>query len=130
MAAEPRQQLCGARQHGKVSAAKIDRLDGDRAGLLNDPVGVNRIPPLAISAVTGEGIPVLLDHIETRIAGELARLEITLPPDKLGLTDFLYRRGTVVGRHDNEDGSISMELLATEAARDEIEGRLGRPAKG
>jgi len=109
---------------------KIDRLDGDRAELLNDPVGVNRIPPLAISAVTGEGVPILLDHMESRIAGALERLEITLPPDKLGLTDFVYRRGTVLGRRDNDDGSVSMEVLATAAAKGEIEGRLGRQTKG
>jgi GTP-binding protein HflX len=53
-----------------------------------------------------------------------------LPPDRLALTDFLYRKGTVLDRHDNDDGSVSMEILATEAARNEIEGRLGRPTKG
>jgi GTP-binding protein HflX len=108
---------------------KIDRLDGDGAEILNEPVGANRLPPLAISAITGEGIPILLDHIETRIAGELERMEVTLPADKLGLTDFVYRKGTVLERRDNEDGSVSMEILTTEAARDEIEGRLGRPLK-
>jgi GTP-binding protein HflX len=108
---------------------KIDRLDGGRAELLKDGVGVNRIPPLAISAVTGEGVPALLEHIETRIAGRLERMEITLPPDKLGLTDFVYRRGTVLGRRDNDDGSVSMEILTTEATRNEIEGRLGRETK-
>jgi GTP-binding protein HflX len=105
---------------------KIDRLDDGRAEMLKDGIGVNRIPPLAISAVTGEGIPALLEHIETRIAGRLERMEITLPPDKLGLTDFVYRRGTVLGRRDNDDGSVSMEILTTEATRDEIKGRLGR----
>jgi GTP-binding protein HflX len=109
---------------------KIDRLDGERAELLQDSAGANRLPPLAISAITGEGVPILLDHIETRIAGRLERLQLTLPPDKLGLTDFVYRKGTVLERHDNEDGSVSMEVLATEAAREEIEGRIGRPVKG
>jgi GTP-binding protein HflX len=109
---------------------KIDRLNGDDGDLLQDALGVNRVPPLAISAVTGEGIPVLLDHIEARIAGELERIELTLPPDKLGLTDLVYRRGTVLERHDNDDGSVSMQVLATAAARSEIEGRLGRQIKG
>jgi len=104
---------------------KIDRLDG-RMEVLNAPVGANRIPPLAISAVTGEGIPILLDHIEMRIAGELERIELTLPPDKLGLTDLVYRRGTVLERRDNDDGSISLQVLATATARTEIEARLAR----
>jgi GTP-binding protein HflX len=109
---------------------KIDRLNGDDGELLQDALGVNRMPPLAISAVTGEGIPVLLDHIEARIAGELERIELTLPPDKLSLTDLVYRRGTVVERHDNDDGSVSMQVLATAAAKSEIEGRLGHQIKG
>ncbi|MGN6773083.1 MAG: GTPase HflX [Rhizobiaceae bacterium] len=108
---------------------KIDRLNGDNGELLQDAVGVNRVPPLAISAVTGEGIPILLDHIEARIAGELERIELTFPPDKLGLTDLVYRRGTVLERHDNDDGSVSMQVLATAAARSEIEGRLSHKIK-
>ncbi|MDN5927322.1 MAG: GTPase HflX [Hyphomicrobiales bacterium] len=109
---------------------KIDRLNGDGGELLRDAVGVNRLPPLAISAVTGEGLPMLLDHIEARIAGELERIEFTLPPDKLALTDLVYRRGTVLERHDNDDGSISMQILATAAAKSEIEKRLALPIKG
>jgi GTP-binding protein HflX len=105
---------------------KIDRLNGDDGELLQGALGVNRVPPLAISAVTGEGMPILLDHIEARIAGELERIELTLPPDKLGLTDLVYRRGTVLERHDNDDGSVSMRVLATAAARSEIEGKLSR----
>jgi GTP-binding protein HflX len=105
---------------------KIDRLNGDDGELLQGALGVNRVPPLAISAVTGEGMPILLDHIEARIAGELERIELTLPPDKLGLTDLVYRRGTVLERHDNDDGSVSMQVLATAAARSEIEGKLSR----
>jgi GTP-binding protein HflX len=105
---------------------KIDRLNGDDGELLQGALGVNRVPPLAISAATGEGMPILLDHIEARIAGELERIELTLPPDKLGLTDLVYRRGTVLERHDNDDGSVSMQVLATAAARSEIEGKLSR----
>jgi GTP-binding protein HflX len=105
---------------------KIDRLNGDDGELLQGALGVNRVPPLAISAVTGEGMPILLDHIEARIAGELERIELTLPPDKLSLTDLVYRRGTVLERHDNDDGSVSMQVLATAAARSEIEGKLSR----
>jgi GTP-binding protein HflX len=105
---------------------KIDRLNGDDGELLQGALGVNRVLPLAISAVTGEGMPILLDHIEARIAGDLERIELTLPPDKLGLTDLVYRRGTVLERHDNDDGSVSMRVLATAAARSEIEGKLSR----
>jgi GTP-binding protein HflX len=109
---------------------KIDRLNGDDGELLEDSVGMNHVPPLAISAITGEGVPILLDHIETRIAGELQRIEVVLPPDMLGLADLVYRRSTVLERHDNDDGSVSMQILATASAKSEIEGRLSHQIKG
>ncbi|WP_371832783.1 GTPase HflX [Mesorhizobium koreense] len=109
---------------------KIDRLNGDDGELLEDSVGMNHVPPLAISAITGEGVPILLDHIETRIAGELQRIEVVLPPDMLGLADLVYRRSTVLKRHDNDDGSVSMQILATASAKSEIEGRLAHRIKG
>lgn len=109
---------------------KIDRLDGDRPDIGSSNEGANRVRPIAISAITGEGLDKLLAAIEAHIAGELERLTVRLEPDQLGLTDFLYRNGTVTGRTDNEDGSVSVSLLATAAARSEIEGRLSRENKG
>lgn len=64
-------------------------------------------PPIAISAVTGEGLDALKALIETRVSGELQSVEITLQPAQLGMVDWLYRNGDVVRRTDNEDGSVS-----------------------
>lgn len=104
---------------------KIDLLDeGNRARLLGEG-GVDRPePPIAISAVTGEGLDALAAVIEQRVSGELSEISVTLRPDQLGLTDWLYRNGDVVSREDNEDGSVSISIKATEAAREEIESRL------
>lgn len=105
---------------------KIDLLDeGNRERLLSDSSDAKR-PPIAISAVTGEGISSLKALIETRVSGELQSVEITLQPAQLGMVDWLYRNGDVVKRTDNEDGSVSLSLMATESAREEIEGRLHR----
>ena len=105
---------------------KIDLLDeGNRERLLSESADSKR-PPIAISAVTGEGIDALKALIETRVSGELQSIEITLQPAQLGMVDWLYRNGDVVKRTDNEDGSVSLSLMATESAREEIEGRLQR----
>ncbi len=104
---------------------KIDRLDdSNRERLLEEGQGPDKQPPVAISAISGEGIPQLLDLIETRISGVLMPVTITLPPAKLGLTDWLYRNATIIERTDNDDGSVTFEIQATLAAKDEIEGRL------
>ncbi|ANT51907.1 GTPase HflX [Mesorhizobium amorphae] len=106
---------------------KIDLLDeGNRARLLADGNDGRKAPPIAISAVTGEGLDALKALIETRMAGELEALTVTIEPAQFGLVDWLYRNGDVVSRTDNEDGSATISLKATHSARQEIESRLHR----
>lgn len=106
---------------------KVDLLDdGNRERLLADGVDANKAPPIAISAITGEGIDALKALIETRMSGELEELTVTIEPAQFGLVDWLYRNGDIVSRLDNEDGSATIALKATHTARQEIESRLQR----
>jgi len=105
---------------------KIDLLDeGNRERLLAESAS-GKAPPIAISAVTGEGIDALKALIETRVSGELETMTVTLSPAQLGQVDWLYRNSDVVSRADNEDGSVTLSLTATHSARQEIENRLHR----
>ncbi len=104
---------------------KVDLIDdSNRARLLAENAEPGKGPPIAVSAVTGEGIEALAEIIETRISGGLDRAIFDVPPQQLGLLDWLYRNGDVVKRVDNEDGSVTLTMLVTEAARHEIERRL------
>jgi GTP-binding protein HflX len=104
---------------------KIDRLDEtSRERLLGEAADGRKGPPIAISAITGEGIDALTALIETRVSGELETVSVTLTPDQLGEVNWLYRNGDVVKRTDNEDGGVTVTLKATAAARSEIESRL------
>ena len=104
---------------------KIDRLDdANRERLLDEAAGGQKGPPIAISAITGEGIDALAAIIENRVSGDLEAIDVTLAPNQLGNIDWLYRNGDVVSRTDNEDGSVSVTLKATAAARAEMESRL------
>ncbi|QKC96961.1 GTPase HflX [Mesorhizobium sp. NZP2298] len=110
---------------------KIDLLDeGNRNRLLADAADGNKGPPIAVSAVTGEGIDALKSIIETRMAGELEDLTVTIEPAQFGLVDWLYRNGDIVSRTDNNDGSATISLKATQSAREEIESRLRRKNNG
>jgi len=110
---------------------KIDQLDeGNRERLLSDGSDGRKLPPIAISAITGEGIPALAGLIEQRVSGELESIDVTLEPSQLGQIDWLYRNGDVVSRTDNDDGSVSVTLKATASARDEIAARILRKNKG
>jgi GTP-binding protein HflX len=105
---------------------KIDLLDeANRSRLLSESEAGKADPPVAISAVTGEGIDVLTALIERRLSGELTDVEVVLRPDQLGLLDWLYRNGDVVRREDREDGSVALSMRATASARVEIAERLG-----
>ena len=105
---------------------KIDQLDdASRERLLRDAEGGRSGPPIAVSAMTGEGINALAALIETRVSGELERVSVTLEPRQLAEVDWLYRNGDVIKRTDNEDGGVTVTLRATAAARQAIEKRLG-----
>ncbi|MCV0396863.1 MAG: GTPase HflX [Rhizobiaceae bacterium] len=106
---------------------KVDLLEGgDRVRLLDDAASRDGSQPMGISATTGEGIDTLLTVIEEKIAGVLETVEILVPADRLSLIDWVYRNSQVVTRTDREDGSVELVIRATQAARDEIAGRLSR----
>nr|WP_244423649.1 GTPase HflX [Nitratireductor pacificus] len=108
---------------------KIDNLDAEkRRALLDGTRGAEA--PLAVSAVTGEGIDALLAQVEARISGVVKAITISLTPAQMPLLDWVYRNGDVTERSDNDDGSVTMTVRATDAARREISERLGsRPAE-
>jgi GTP-binding protein HflX len=104
---------------------KIDLLDeATRDRLLADAGDGGETPPIAISALTGDGLEALTANIEERLSGKVAAFDVTLSPRQLGLVDWLYRHGDIVSRTDNEDGSVTLSLRSSSAAREEIEARL------
>lgn len=106
---------------------KIDLLDdANRLRLLGETGGDVANQPIAISAVSGEGIDRLRAVIEQRIAGAVNTVSVTLTPAQLGLVDWLYRNGDVLAREDLEDGGVQLSIRATEAARAQIEKRLSK----
>jgi len=104
---------------------KVDLIDAaNRERLLAESADPDKGPPIAVSAVTGEGIPALAELIEAKLAGGLEQSVFDVPPQQLGLLDWLYRNGEVLRRTDNEDGSVTLAMRVTAAARQEIERRL------
>jgi GTP-binding protein HflX len=91
---------------------KVDLLDRDaRIAVLN---AARRNPgerrPVVISAVTGEGLPELLERMEARLASERTQLALTLDPsDGKGLA-WLYKSAEVLERRNQSDGSVFLEV--------------------
>jgi GTPase len=104
---------------------KLDRLGENERALLTQQQG--EAAPLAVSALTGEGIDRLLGAIEDRLARGRSLIELTLDPsDGRGL-HWLYEHAEVMSRSDRGDGLH----LTVRVAADQVE-RVNRrfPAAG
>jgi GTP-binding protein HflX len=104
---------------------KVDLIDAaNRERLLEESADPDKGPPIAVSAVTSEGIPALVELIETKLGGGLEQAVFDVSPQQLGMVDWLYRNGEVLRRSDNEDGSVTLAMRVTAAAKHDIERRL------
>jgi GTP-binding protein HflX len=90
----------------------------NKADLLGGIAGVIQAEGLAVSALTGEGLPELLAAIDTRLAAQLLHLETSVPISDGARLAWLYRHGEVLARHDSEtEVHLSVRLSAADKAR-------------
>jgi GTP-binding protein HflX len=93
---------------------KIDRLDAEgRERILNL---VERQPaerrPVAVSALSGEGLDALISAIEARLAQSRLTLDLSLDPsDGAGLS-WLYRHAEVLSKAMDQDGRLAVTVRA------------------
>ena len=87
---------------------KLDRLDPERrAGLA---LGHGAEGPIAVSALTGEGIDRLLEAIEARLAKGRSLMDLSLDgADGQGL-HWLYEHTEVMKRQNAEDGRVKLTV--------------------
>ena len=87
---------------------KLDRLDAEhRAGLA---LGQELEGPIAVSALTGEGIATLLEAIEARLARGRSLIDLSLDgADGQGL-HWLYEHTEVMARADGDDGRVNVTV--------------------
>ena len=89
---------------------KLDKLDAEpRATILERHNGGSDLP-LAVSALTGEGIGRLLESIETRLALGRSLLEIELGSADGRALHWLYENTEVMARQTSDDGRIHLQV--------------------
>ena len=98
---------------------KVDALDDETRAHSTTLAERSALEEHRVSALTGEGVPELLDAIEARIGGELRRIEVHIGPEQGDRLDWFYSHGRVLNRDDREDGSVDLlvELTSSAAAK-------------
>jgi GTP-binding protein HflX len=77
-------------------------------------------PSVAVSALTGEGLPALLSAIDRYLSSQLTTLSVNVPFDDGAKLAWLYRHGEILVREDNET-AVHMEVRLSEADRARFE---------
>ena len=90
----------------------------NKADLLGGVAHVVQAEGLAVSALTGEGLPALLLAIDARLAAQLLVLDAHVPVSDGARLAWLYRHGEVVAREDGEaELRLTVRLSAADKAR-------------
>ncbi len=96
----------------------------NKADLLGGVAAVPARPgAVAVSAVTGEGIPDLLAAIDVRIGAGMEVADYDLPPEDGARLAWLYQHGEVIDRQDGDAAiRVRVRLLPADRARFERAG--------
>ncbi len=91
----------------------------NKADLMGGPDAVSVRPGMiAVSAITGDGLPALLTAIDARIGAGLEVAEYDISPADGATLAWLYQHGEVIGRDDGESGiHITVRLRPEDRAR-------------
>ncbi len=110
--------LDGTVEQGLIEAMnKIDLLDpARRASIGNHQLRNSR--SIALSAITGEGCNALLELIDRQLERDTRVVRLDVPLSDGKTLAWIYRRGEVLGRRDdNEAAHLSVRLSAEDIAR-------------
>jgi len=94
----------------KIDLLPERRLEDARHG----SAAAGGIETIAVSALTGQGIPALLDLIEQRLNASRGVYVVQLAGAKLADLHRLYELGEVLDRHDLADGSTEITVRVPE----------------
>ncbi len=110
---------------------KIDLLDETRREQLEaqaESVGAGGEARFAISAITGEGIPALLDAVEERLVGDRPVYHVVVEPEDGAGLAWLYANAEVLERTDTPESGIRLTVRVAGKKQDAFLKRY-RPAE-
>ena len=113
---------------------KADLLGAETRASIENEAAREPGHPCLVSAVTGYGLPKLLEEIETRLGRARATLDLVLGPEEGALSNWIYENCEVLERSDLDNGRVALRIrVAPEKrhflARHVGAGRLGPAAE-
>jgi GTPase len=105
-------------EHGLVEALnKIDLIEPEQRAMLVSQAQRNR-DVVPISAVTGEGLGVLMGLLDHRLEGDRQLVHLDVPVSDGAALAWLYRHGEVVTRRDDErEAHLAVRLSEADLGR-------------
>jgi GTP-binding protein HflX len=107
---------------------KIDRLQGEARGEVENAARWREARPVLVSAITGEGFDALLDAIDTRLGRGDETMTVTVQPEDGRLRAWLYENADVLDTRVGDDGASVMTVRMTAENKGRLTARLARPA--
>lgn len=104
---------------------KIDLLDPDRESELRQLANHRSEDALCVSALTGEGLPALLQVIENRLHAGDRTLEIILKPKEGAAMSWLHDHARIVGKETDSKGNTTLTVQLSPADADILSRRFG-----
>lgn len=77
-----------------------------------------------VAAATGDGLPDLMEIIESALSGRLLNRDVVLTAGQMNHLSWIYDHAKVQQREDREDGSVSLNVDITEHDMSGLERRL------
>lgn len=82
--------------------------------------------PIAVSALTGEGLDALRAHIERRLRLDEDAVKVTVPAGDGQALAWAYANATVLGRRDLNDGRVELRLSVPPDRAELVRSRFGK----
>ena len=90
-------------------------------GIAEAAAGVADPNAIAVSALTGEGLPELRAALDTRLSAGMEVVDYAIPAADGARLAWLYRHGEVVSREEGEAGDIAITVRLSPANRARFE---------
>lgn len=82
--------------------------------------------PIAVSAITGEGLDSLKAHIERRLRAEEDAVKVVVPSGDGQALAWAYANAAVLARRDLKDGRVELRLSVAPERADLVRSRFGK----